>query len=113
MELEDFSYNIGMGLTLAKQLLSPQEMFVINRVYYFDFLVSCLYTFNPLSLSMKWVIALVATTYRNKERRKSYKTTNMIRVKWSEGRPFIFIFRLYIVLYISYQAEEIAMEIEE
>ena len=37
----------------------------------------------------------------------------MIRVKWSEGRPFIFIFRLYIVLYISYQAEEIAMEIEE
>ena len=36
----------------------------------------------------------------------------MIRVKGSETRPFIFIFRSNIVLCDSYQADEIAMEIE-
>ena len=40
------------------------------------------------------------------------KITN-IRVKGSERRPFIFIFRLNIVLRDSYQADEIVMEIEE
>ena len=44
-----------MGLSLAKQLMSPQKIFVINKVHYFDFLVSCLHTFNPLSLSVKIV----------------------------------------------------------
>ena len=57
-----------MGLSLAKQLMSPQKMFVINKVHKFDFLVSCLYTLNPMSLSLKWVMTLVATTYRNMER---------------------------------------------
>ena len=37
----------------------------------------------------------------------------MIRVKGSERRSFIFIFRLNIVLHDSYQADEIAMEIDE
>ena len=37
----------------------------------------------------------------------------MMRVKGSERRPFAFIFRLNIVLRNSYQADEIAMEIEE
>ena len=55
-----------MGLCLAKQLMSPQKIIVISKVHYFDFLVSCLYTFNPLSLSMKWVMTLVETTYREK-----------------------------------------------
>ena len=55
-----------MGLSLAKQLMSPQKMFVISKVHNFDFLVSCLYTFNPLSLSLKWVMTLVETTYREK-----------------------------------------------
>ena len=36
-----------------------------------------------------------------------------MRVKGSERRPFIFIFRLNIVLRDSYQADEIVMEIEE
>ena len=58
---------------------------------------------------------LVETTYREKlgEREKSFKITNMIRVKGSERRPFIFISRLNIVQRDSYQADEIVMEIEE
>ena len=53
-----------------------------------------------------------ATKYRNIKRGKSCKITNT-RVKGSERRPFIFIFRLNIVLCDSYQAGEIVMEIEE
>ena len=37
----------------------------------------------------------------------------MMRVKGSERRPFVFIFRLNIVLHDSYQADEIVVEIEE
>ena len=37
----------------------------------------------------------------------------MIRVKGSETGPFIFFFRLNIVLRDSYQEDEIVMEIEE
>ena len=37
----------------------------------------------------------------------------MIRVKQSERRPFIFIFRWNIVLHDSYKVDEIFMEIEE
>ena len=47
------------------------------------------------------------------ERGKSCKITNMITVKRSERRPFIFIFILNIVLRNSYQADEIVMEIKE
>ena len=54
-----------MGLCLAKQLMSPQKIIVISKVNYFDLMVSCLYTFNPLSLSLKWVMTLVETTYRD------------------------------------------------
>ena len=42
-----------------------------------------------------------------------YKTTYMARVKGSEKRPFIFIFRLNIVLHDSYQVDKVVMEIEE
>ena len=55
---------------------------------------------------------LVATTYRNMVG-QSWKITNMTRVKGSERRPFIFIFKLSIILHDSYQADEIVMEIEE
>ena len=95
-ELEEFYYSTRMGLSLAKQLMSPQKMFVINKVHYFDFLVSCLYTFNPLSLSLKWVVILVETKCSNMERGKSCKITN-----------------LNIFLWDSYKADEIVMEIEE
>ena len=47
------------------------------------------------------------------ERGKSCKITNMIRVKGSERRPFIFISRLNIIQRDSYQADEIVIEIEE
>ena len=104
-----------MDLSLEKQLMSPQNMFFINKVHYFDYLVPCLHTFNPLSLSLKRVMTLAvnAITYRNMERRKSFKITNMIKIKGSEMRPFILIFRLNIVLRDSYQTDEIVMEIEE
>ena len=81
-----------------------------SKVHYFDFLVS---TFNPLSLSLKWVMTLVETTYREKRREKSCKITNMIRVKGLERRPFIFISRLNTVQRDSHKADEIVMEIEE
>ena len=58
-------------------------------------------------------MTLVETTCREKRREKSCKITNMIRVKGSERRPFIFISRLNIVQRDSYQADEIVMEIEE
>ena len=47
------------------------------------------------------------------ERGKSCKITNMIRVKGSERRPSIFIFRFNIVQRDSYQADGIVMESEE
>ena len=104
-----------MGLSLAKQSMSPQKMFVINKVHSFNFLVSCLHTFNILSLLLKRVMTLVAnaTPYRNMDKGKSCKITNMIRVKGPERRPFIFVFRLNINLRDSCQADEIVMEIEE
>ena len=95
-ELEEFYYSTRMGLSLAKQLMSQQKMFVISKVHYFNFLVSCLYTFNPLSLSLKWVVILVETKCSNMERGKSCKITN-----------------LNIFLCDSYKADEIVMEIEE
>ena len=95
-ELEEFYYSTRMGLSLAKQLMSQQKMFVISKVHYFNFLVSCLYTFNPLSLSLKWVVILVETKCSNMERGKSCKITN-----------------LNIFLWDSYKADEIVMEIEE
>ena len=86
---------------------------VISEVQYFDFLVSYLYTFNPLSSSSKWVTTLVATTYRNMENGQSWKTTYMTMVRWLERAPFIFVFKLNVVLQNSYQADEIVKEIEE
>ena len=92
--------------------VTSKNICVISKVHYFDFLVSCLYTFNSLSLSLKWVAVLVATTSRNMESGQSCKTTHMMKVKGSERRPF-FIFRLNIVLRDLYQADEVVMEIEK
>ena len=61
----------------------------------------------------KSVTTLVATTYRNMERKQSCKTTYMMRIKESERRPFFLIFSWNIVLHDSYQTDESAMEIEE
>ena len=109
-ELEAFSYGIRMGLSLAIDVTSI-NVCVISKVHYFDFFVSCLYTFNPLPLSLKLLTVLVATT-KNMESGQSCKTTYMMRVMGSERRPFVFIFRLNIVPRDSYQAEEIVMEFE-
>ena len=57
-------------------------------VLYFNIWVSCLCTFNPLPLLLKWVMTLVGTTYRNMESRQSCRTTYMMRIKESERRPF-------------------------
>ena len=65
-----------------------------------------------MSLLLKWVMTLVETE-RNVEREKSCNITNLMRVKGSERRPFIFISRLNIVQHDSYQTDEIVMEIAE
>ena len=101
------------GLESGKAVNVTSEMFVINKVQYFYLLVSCLYPFNPLSLLLKWVMTLAAATYRNMARGKSCKITSKIRVKGSDRTPFIFIFRLNIVLNNSYQADEIGIETGE
>ena len=41
------------------------------------------------------------------------KTTCMTKIKGSQRRSFIFIFRLNIILHDSYQVDEMVMEIEE
>ena len=57
-------------------------------VLYFNIWVSCLCTFNPLPLLLKWVMTLVGTTYRNMESRQSCRTTYMMRIKESGRRTF-------------------------
>ena len=79
-ELEAFSYQNGIECGKAVDVTS-KNVCVISKVHYFDFLVSCLYTFNPLSLSLKWVTVLVATISRNMESGQSCKTIYMMRVK--------------------------------
>ena len=81
-----------------------------ENALYFNFLVSCLYTFNLLLLLLKWVTTLAATTYRNMESRQSCRATYMMRVQI--GDHFL-IFRWNNVLHDSYQAYEVVIEIEE
>ena len=71
--LEAFPYSNKMSLSLAKLDVTSEKVDVISKVHYFDFLVSCLYTFNPLSLSSKWVATLVTITYRNMDSKQSAK----------------------------------------
>ena len=59
-----------------------------KNVLYFNFWFSCLYTFYLLPSLLKWVMTLIATTYRNMESRQSCRTTYMMRIKESERRPF-------------------------
>ena len=79
---------------------------------YFNFCGSCLYTFNPLSLLLKWVTTLVETAYRNMENRQSCGTTYMMRIKKSERRLY-FNFQMGYCLHDSYQADEIVTETKE
>ena len=83
-----------------------------ENALYFNFLVSCLYTFNLLLLLLKWVTTLAATTYRNMESRQSCRANYMMRVNESDRGPFL-IFRWNNVLHDSYQADEVVIEIEE
>ena len=103
-----------MDLCLAKQLMSPQKIIVISKVHYFDSLISCLYTLNPLSLSLKWVMTLVETIYREERgEREVLQNYQYNKGKWVRKWTIIFIYRLNIVQLDSYQADEIIMEIEE
>ena len=96
------------GLESGKGVDVPSE-----NVLYFNFWVSCLYTFNPLPLLLKWVTTLVGTTWRNMQSRHSRRTTYMMRIKESQKRPFFLIFRRNIVLHDSYKADENVIEMEE
>ena len=79
----------------------------------FTILISWSPVYTPLipCHSLKWVMTLVATLHRNTESGQSCKIINMIRVKGSERRPFISIFRLNIVLHDSYQADEVSWKL--
>ena len=92
-----------MGLSLAKLLISPQKVGVISKVYYFDFLVSCLHTFNPLSLSLKWVMTVVATTYRNMESRQSvwskyFELSKESKQNWTTELRNLFLCNFWLLL---------------
>ena len=60
----------GLLLILYQNGLEPdkavdvtsEKVVVISKVHYFDLLVSCLDTFIPLSLTLKWVTTSVPTT---------------------------------------------------
>ena len=60
--------------------------FTLENVQYFNLLIPCLYTLNPLSLLMNWVTTFDKATYRTMESRESCKTTYMIRIKESDER---------------------------
>ena len=82
-----------MGLCLAMQLMSPQKIIVISKVHYFDFMVSRMYNFNPLSLSLEWVMTLVETTYREKRgEREALQNYKHDRVKGFRKETIYFYF---------------------
>ena len=97
-------------MILAKQLMSLQKIFAINKVHYFDFLVSCLHTFNHLSLSLKCVGDDLGCKCNNIQKHEDREVLQNYQYKGKGVRPFIFIFRLNIVLRDWYQADEIVME---
>ena len=101
------------GLESGKAVDSPQKMFVISKVHYFDFLVSCLHTFNPLSLSLKSVDDDLDCKCNNiqKHEKREVLQNYQYKSKGVRRRPFIFNFRLNIVLRDSYQANELFMEL--
>ena len=69
-DLVAFSYSIRMTLSLAKQMMSPQKMFVSSEK--FTILISCsLYTFNPLSLSLKCVTDSLSCNKKQKHGEKA------------------------------------------
>ena len=96
-----------MGLSLAKQLISPQNMFsvLIFGSSICAPLIPCHYFWNG---RWPWL-----EQHRNMESRQSCWTTYMMRIKESERETIFLIFRWYIVLHSSYQADEIVTEIEE
>ena len=100
-------------MILAKQLMSPQKIFAINKVHYFDFLDSSLHTFNPLPLSLKCVGDDLGWKCNKIKKHEDREVLQNYQYKGKGVKPFIFIFRLNIVLRDSYQADEIVMEIEE
>ena len=98
-----------MILTLAKQLMSPQKMFTI--------LILGSPVSKPLiSCHYYWIgWRLCCNNIQKHREQTTCKTTYMMRIKESERRLFFFflICRWNIVLHDSYQADEIAIEIEE
>ena len=84
--------------------VTSEKFGVRSKVQYFDFLVSCLYTLNPLSLSMKWVATLVATTYTNMESMQSAKLPTWIGWRGQRG-DYLFLFLdwiLFCAIHIMY-----------
>ena len=95
--------------------LTSKNVCVISKVHYFDFLVSCLYTFNPLLLPLKCVTDSLCCNKKQKHGElavlQDYLHDEGKRV--GEETIYFFIFSLNIVLHDSYQADEMVMEIDE
>ena len=101
-----------MGSSLAKQLMSPLKIFVINKVSYIDFLISWLHTVNILSLSLKNVGDDLGCKCNNI---KKYGEREVLQNYQYKGTGFrketiYFHFRMNIVQRDSYQAYEIVIE---
>ena len=115
-KLESFSYHIVSECAYVWQSkavdVTSESFCVISKVHYFVFMLFCLYTFNLFPLSLKLMMTLVATTYKNMESRLICKTTYMMRVKGSERKQSLFIFRLNTVLHNSYQSDEIISQMK-
>ena len=106
-KLESFSYHIVSECAYVWQSkavdVTSESFCVISKVHYFVFMVFCLYTFNLFPLSLKLMMTLVATTYKNMESRLICKTTYMMRVKGQRGNSlFLFLdWTLYCTIHIS------------
>ena len=104
-----------MGTSLAKQLMSSQKIFAINKVHYFDILVSCLHAFNTLLLTLKTVgddLGYKCNKIQKPEERQVLQNYQY-KGKGVRKETIFFIFRLNIALRDSYQAEEIVMKTDE
>ena len=112
--LEAFLIQYQNGLESDKAVdVTWEKVGVTSKVHYFDVLGLLPVHLESLVIIIKMGGDLGCNKIQKHWERAVRKTIYMTRVKGSERRPFIFIFRLNIVLHDSYQVDEIVMEIEE
>ena len=103
-ELETFSY-IKMGLSLAKQLISPQKMFSI--------LVFASPVCTPLIPCHRYWNGWQPGLQRHTETWRADNPAEHGYDKGVRGETIFLIFRWKIILHDSYKADEIVLRIKE